>query len=143
MQILLHAYNIAHTPLMRGYMTIASFEVLKAFKPLVTKMDISKAAYQEMFKTNPDGLQSSFTLIDKYGRSWSIPAEVVDTNLTQHQFYLHKSIDLDSELWVVTHETTGGVVCCEKTKISAKIKSINILRNFNNEQFDLHLSSLK
>lgn len=80
-----------------------------------------------------------FKLFDGYGQSWLIPAEVVETKHKKHQFLVHKSLDLDSNDWIVSHQSSSGAVCGENTKERAIESAVNILNGMTQKKFKEHL----
>jgi len=77
-----------------------------------------------------------FHLLDAYGRSWTIPAEVVPTKMKKHNFVVHKSLDLSDNAWVVSHYETGAAVCGGDTKEAAIANAIKKINGTTMKKFD-------
>lgn len=71
-------------------------------------------------------------LVDSQGTLWVIPGEVLMTKFSKrHRFILHKSISLENDEWVVTHERTSASVGSGRTKqlaIDAAVAALKPLR---------------
>lgn len=49
-------------------------------------------------------------VMDSECRVWTIPAEVIQTKFKGFEFAVHKVLDMDSNLWAVSHCKTASVV---------------------------------
>jgi hypothetical protein len=84
-----------------------------------------------------------FTLFDEIGQSWLIPAQIVETKHKKHQFLVHKSLDLQSDSWMVSHQATSGLVCGENSKERAIELAFNILNGMTLKKFEEHLLKIR
>lgn len=84
-----------------------------------------------------------FTLLDGYGNSWLIPAEVVETKHKKHQFLAHKSLDLQSDNWVVSHQATSAAVCGENTKERAIELAVNMLNGMTKKRLEENITKIR
>ena len=90
------------------------------------------------------GIQAvRFTLFDHYGQSWLIPAEVVETKHKKHQFLVHKSLNLKTDSWVVSHQATSGAVCSGNIKARTIELAVNILNGMTKTKFEEHLVKIR
>lgn len=87
--------------------------------------------------------QRMFQLLDVSGRIWTVPAELVETKLTSHVFVVHKSLDLNDNLWIVSHEETGGKVGDGDTKEAAIADAVKRINAMSVKKFEVSLRALK
>lgn len=58
-------------------------------------------------------------IMDCECRVWTIPAEVIPTKFKGFEFAVHKVLDMDSNLWAVSHCKTASVVAYGADKDTA------------------------
>ncbi len=80
--------------------------------------------------------QIKLKLVDGSGTMWVVPAEIVSTKFRSHRFAVHKSLDLENHLWIVTHEKSSAVVGSGESKVAAIEDAINKLAKVSAQEFD-------
>ena len=67
-------------------------------------------------------------VMDSLCRVWTIPAEVIQTRFKGFEFAVHKVLDMDSNLWAVSHCKTASVVAYGANKEAAIAAAHELLK---------------
>lgn len=67
-------------------------------------------------------------VMDAQCRVWTIPAEVIQTRFKGFEFAVHKVLDMDSNLWAVSHCKTASVVAYGANKEAAITEAREIFK---------------
>lgn len=77
------------------------------------------------------------TVYDQNGEKFVVPAELIESRFTQHQFAVHKS--LCDVFWVVSHVESGGLIAKAETQDDVICTAQSLLKPFTDDDLTLDM----